>query len=126
MTSTLTPQLFYAKWRRIDLNERAVYQSHFNELCALLNHPTPTDYDHTGENFRFEKGATKSSGGEGFADVWFKGHFAWEYKGKHANSTAKLWKTRLCWWFATWTASRSTPTSPTRSTGWKSSLWTIC
>jgi type II restriction/modification system DNA methylase subunit YeeA len=85
MTSTLTPQLFYAKWRRIDLNERAVYQSHFNELCALLNHPTPTDYDHTGENFRVEKGATKSSGGEGFADVWFKGHFAWEYKGKHAN-----------------------------------------
>ena len=25
------------------------------------------------------------SGGGGWADVWKRGHFAWEYKGKHAN-----------------------------------------
>ncbi|MDO8671173.1 MAG: class I SAM-dependent DNA methyltransferase, partial [Dehalococcoidia bacterium] len=30
----------------------------------------------------------KTSGGQGFADVWQRGHFAWEYKGKHKNLAA--------------------------------------
>ena len=30
--------------------------------------------------FTFEKGATKSTGGQGWADVWRKGCFGWEYK----------------------------------------------
>ena len=38
-----------------------------------------------GEWFTFEKGVTKSGGGEGFADVWKKGFFAWEYKKKKRN-----------------------------------------
>jgi type II restriction/modification system DNA methylase subunit YeeA len=35
--------------------------------------------------FTFEKGASKTTGGDGWADVWRKESFAWEYKGKHAN-----------------------------------------
>ena len=35
-----------------------------------------------------EKGATKYGGGDGWADVWKKGHFAWEYKGKHKDLDA--------------------------------------
>ena len=36
----------------------------------------------TGDHFTFEKGASKTGGGEGLADVWKKGFFAWEYKKK--------------------------------------------
>ena len=36
----------------------------------------------SGERYCFEKGALKSSGTPGFADVWKKGHFAFEYKKK--------------------------------------------
>jgi type II restriction/modification system DNA methylase subunit YeeA len=31
---------------------------------------------------------SKTGGGQGFADVWMSGHFAWEYKGKHKNLDA--------------------------------------
>ena len=34
------------------------------------------------------RGLTKTSGGQGWADVWKRGRFAWEYKGKHANLRA--------------------------------------
>ncbi|MGC9397087.1 MAG: class I SAM-dependent DNA methyltransferase, partial [Anaerolineae bacterium] len=82
---TLTPQEFVAKWQNVDLKERSASQSHFNDLCALLGHPTPVEDDPTGECFTFEAGATKQTGGQGWADVWKKGCFAWEYKGKHAD-----------------------------------------
>jgi restriction-modification enzyme MmeI-like protein len=48
----------------------------------------PTDADPTGAFYAFERGATKTSGGEGWADVWLRGHFAWEYKKKHADLRA--------------------------------------
>ena len=47
--------------------------------------PTPIEADPRGDFFTFEKGATTSTGGQGWADVWYRGHFAWEYKGPHAN-----------------------------------------
>ena len=81
----ITPQQFVAKWRHVTVTERAGSQSHFNDLCDLLGLPKPLDADPTGEWFTFEKGASKASGGQGWADVWKRGCFAWEYKGKHAN-----------------------------------------
>ena len=60
-------------------------QSHFNDLCALLGQPTPTEADPAGRWFTFEAGAGKTSGGQGWADVWKMGYFAWEYKGQHAD-----------------------------------------
>ncbi|MGC6328662.1 class I SAM-dependent DNA methyltransferase [Rhizorhabdus sp. FW153] len=77
----MTPQQFLGKWRNVELKERSASQSHFNDLCALLGVLDPISADPKGEWFAFEKGATKTSGGEGWADVWRKGHFAWEYKG---------------------------------------------
>jgi type II restriction/modification system DNA methylase subunit YeeA len=77
----MTPQDFIAKWRAAELKERSASQSHFNDLCALLGVVDPISADPTGEWFAFEKGASKTSGGEGWADVWRKGCFAWEYKG---------------------------------------------
>lgn len=78
----MTPQQFITKWRNAQLNERAASQSHFNDLCRLLGVEDPITADPKGEWYAFEKGATKTSGGEGWADVWRRGCFAWEYKGK--------------------------------------------
>ncbi|HET8777911.1 MAG TPA: hypothetical protein VFN76_09640 [Candidatus Limnocylindria bacterium] len=77
----MTPAEFVQKWRGSVRNERAASQEHFIDLCAMVGYPTPNS-DPTGEYYAFEKGATKATGDEGFADVWKKGHFAWEYKGK--------------------------------------------
>ncbi|MEL0253812.1 MAG: DNA methyltransferase, partial [Novosphingobium sp.] len=77
----MTPHDFIAKWRNTELKERSASQSHFNDLCALLGLLDPISADPKGEWFAFEKGASKTTGGEGWADVWRRGCFAWEYKG---------------------------------------------
>ena len=84
----MTPGEFIAKWRASELKERSASQEHFIDLCRLLGEPTPAEADPTGEHYCFERGARKDTGGEGWADVWKRHHFAWEYKGKHANLDA--------------------------------------
>jgi len=75
---------FIAKWKANARSERAACQEHFINLCGVLGEPTPNT-DPTGAAYAFEKGATKASGGDGWADVWRRGCFAWEYKGKHKD-----------------------------------------
>ncbi len=82
---TLSPQAFVDKWRKAELKESSAAQEHFIDLCRMLGHQTPAEYDPEGKRFTFEAGATKQRGGQGWADVWKKGYFAWEYKGKHAD-----------------------------------------
>ncbi|CAN5336424.1 hypothetical protein BH09CHL1_BH09CHL1_06840 [soil metagenome] len=72
---------FQATWREADLKERASAQAHFLDLCDLVGHQKPQVLDPKGEFFTFERNLGKTGGGTGFADVWFKDHFAWEYKG---------------------------------------------
>jgi type II restriction/modification system DNA methylase subunit YeeA len=81
---------FIAKWRMVELKERSAAQEHFLDLCRLFEHPTPAAADPTGESFCFEKGAAKHEGGDGFADVWKRGFFGFEYKGKHKDLSAAL------------------------------------
>ena len=81
---------FIATWRDSALTERAAAQSHFNQLCDLLGVTPPTVADPQGEWFCFEKGVKKTGGGDGWADVWRKDCFAWEYKGKHKDLGAAL------------------------------------
>ena len=81
----MTPSEYIAKWRASELKERSAAQSHFNDLCGMLGEPTPTDADPAGEWYCFERGARKDTGGDGWADVWKRGCFAWEYKGKRAD-----------------------------------------
>ena len=81
----MTPGAFIAKWQASELTERSAAQSHFIDLCHLLGEPTPTDADPAGEWYCFERGARKDTGGDGWADVWKRGCFAWEYKGKHKD-----------------------------------------
>jgi len=80
-----SPQEFAHKWRGNALKERSAAQEHFLDICRLIDHPTPAEADPTGEHFTFEAGADKQKGGTGWADVWKRGFFAWEYKGKHAD-----------------------------------------
>ena len=84
----MTPQEFIDKWSRSELKESAGSQEHFIDLCRLLDEQTPGETDPTGESFTFEKGAMKTGGGSGWADVWKRGHFAWEYKGKNKDLDA--------------------------------------
>lgn len=75
-------QEFIERWRSAELTERAAAQSHFRDLCELLGEVAPTAADPKGEWYAFEKGATKTTGGEGWADVWRRGCFGWEYKSR--------------------------------------------
>lgn len=81
----MTLATFVAKWTAVTTGERASAQSHFNDLCHMLGQQTTHEADPRGEWFAFEKGAVQSTGTPGWADVWRKGSFAWEYKGHRAN-----------------------------------------
>ena len=86
----MTPAQFIQKWSDSRLRERQASQEHFIDLCRLLGQPTPAEDDPLGERYCFERGAEKTGGGDGWADVWRKGCFGWEYKGKHKNLDAAL------------------------------------
>src|ERR1017187_2852054 len=96
----MTAAEFKKKWSRNQSKESAAYQEHFNELCRLLGQPTPNEADPSGSDFFcFQKRVVKDAelfelhetpdasepAERGFADVWKKGCFAWEYKGKKKN-----------------------------------------
>ncbi len=85
MIPTISPQEFVAKWSKSTLRERAGSQEHFIDLCRLIGHPTPAEADPVGDTFTFEPGVEKQGGKKGWADVWKRGCFGWEYKGKHDN-----------------------------------------
>lgn len=77
----MDPSQFIARWRNTTLKERQGSQSHFNELCDLLEVEKPHDPD----SYTFEKSTLKLGGASGAADVWKRGCFAWEYKGDFQN-----------------------------------------
>jgi hypothetical protein len=85
---------FVRKWSpggpAADLTERAGAQAHFIDLCRVLGVPEPGDPEH----YCFERGVTKTGSAagrtNGWADVWFQAHFAWEYKGPGKNLEAAL------------------------------------
>lgn len=95
----MTPAEFKKKWSKFTGKESAAYQSHFDDLCRLLNVQTPLEADPDGEFFCFQRKVTKDAelfdladtGEEaapeerGFADVWKRGCFALEYKGRRKN-----------------------------------------
>ena len=81
----MTPHEFTNKWGQATLSESAGSQEHFIDICRLVGHPTPAEADPNGDFFTFEKSLKKDTGRLGFADVWRKNCFAWEYKGQHAD-----------------------------------------
>ena len=91
----MNPAEFVAKWDRVRLRERQSSQEHFIDLCRVLGLATPAEADPLGEFFTFDQGFKKESGEDGFADVWFKDHFAWEYKGRHKDLTGAYGQLQL-------------------------------
>ncbi len=96
----MTVAEFKKKWLRYKGKETSAYQEHFNDLCRLLEQKTPAEADPSGSDwFCFQKrvvkdqelfaveedGAEPEASERGFADVWRKDCFAWEYKGKRKN-----------------------------------------
>ena len=86
--ATLSAADFAAKWQENAKRESASSQEHFIDLCRLLGVPTPAEADPSGESYTFEAGVEKLGGGQGWADVWKRGHFGWEYKGDRADLAA--------------------------------------
>jgi hypothetical protein len=83
----MTPQAFIAKWRDNPLTERAGAQAHFEDLCALLEVEPPREEG----VYQYERGLIKkSSASQGWADVWKRGCFAWEYKAPGKDLGAAL------------------------------------
>jgi type II restriction/modification system DNA methylase subunit YeeA len=81
---------FIKKWGDSTLRERQGSHEHFLDLCRVLGQPTPAEDDPHGERYCFDRGAEKVGGGDGWADVWRKNCFGWEYKGKHKDLNAAL------------------------------------
>jgi hypothetical protein len=84
----MLPAEFVAKWDRVRLRERQSSHEHFIDLCRVIGVPTPVEADPLGESFTFDQGLKRESGEDGFADVWRKDCFAWEYKGRHKDLAA--------------------------------------
>jgi len=79
MSITLTR--FISDWNTSILREQQGASIHFYQLCEAIG-LSPSDWiTTTGEKIVFEQYVQKTSGGVGRADVWHRGHFAWEYKG---------------------------------------------
>lgn len=76
MGKQITPEQFIERWKDHKSNERQGAQAHFDDLCELLDVDKPRDPD----NYCFERGAKKSGGSDGWADVWKRGYFGWENK----------------------------------------------
>ena len=91
----MTPQQFIAKWQRVTLSERSACQQHFLDLCELLGQPKPAEADPDGTWYTFEKGVETSEDKKGWADVWMRDHFGWEYKGKHKDLKAAYQQLQL-------------------------------
>jgi hypothetical protein len=91
----MTPQQFIAKWGTpggvagpaYALNEEQGAQSHFLDLCELLSVPKPGSAD----GYLFEEKNALIGGKTGYADVFLRGHFAWENKapGKNLDTALK-------------------------------------
>ena len=92
----MTPAEFKKKWAKVTAKETSAYQSHFDDLCRVLGIAPPLEADPAGDTFCYQKrvmkdaelfdlAAGEDAGERGFADVWKKGCFAWEYKGKKKN-----------------------------------------
>ena len=110
----ITPQGFIAKWGAPDgvpgpahgLNEEQGAQSHFLDLCELLDVPKPG----SAPGYLFEEKSKIIGGKTGYADVFMRGVFAWENKAPGKNLDAALkqlltsawrWRIRRFWWCLT-------------------------
>jgi hypothetical protein len=82
MTDAAAAKTFVEKWAQNTQKESSASKEHFVDLCRLLGQKTPNDPGSGPNIYCFEKSLTKVGGSAGFADVWRRDRFAWEYKTK--------------------------------------------
>ena len=89
----ITPAHFIAKWGpggpSHALNEEQGAQSHFLDLCDLLDVPKPGS-DQARDEYVFERRSLVLGEARGYADVFYRDHFAWENKAPGKNLDAAL------------------------------------
>lgn len=93
----MTPYDFIQTWgprgSRDGENERQGAQAYFLDLCELLQVPKPgtPGISESPDHYIFEKLTLALGQQRGFADVFYKGHFAWENKapGKNLDTALK-------------------------------------
>ena len=85
----MTPQEFIQKWGpggpAFALNERQGAQTHFMDLCALLDVPTPGSQSSAQGDYMFEQDTLVLGQARGYADVFKRDCFAWENKAPGRN-----------------------------------------
>ena len=88
----MTPHDFITKWGpggpAYALNEEQGAQNHFLELCELLGVPKPGSG--TTDEYLFERQSLHLGQARGYADVFYRDHFAWENKAPGKNLDAAL------------------------------------
>ncbi|TXJ08843.1 MAG: class I SAM-dependent DNA methyltransferase, partial [Alicycliphilus sp.] len=88
-----TPTDFIAQWgpggSSAHLNEEQGAQSHFLGLCELLGVPKPGSPD-VAQEYSFERQSLILGEARGYADVFYRDHFAWENKAPGKNLDAAL------------------------------------
>ena len=89
----ITPAQFIAKWgpggSAAHLNEEQGAQSHFLDLCELLGVPKPGSAG-LADEYLFERRSLVLGEARGYADVFYRNHFAWENKAPGKNLDAAL------------------------------------
>ncbi len=89
----MTPTDFIAKWgpggSAAHLNEEQGAQSHFLDLCELLSVPKPGSAG-LADEYVFERRSLVLGEARGYADVFYRDHFAWENKAPGKNLDAAL------------------------------------
>jgi hypothetical protein len=80
----MTPAGFVRKWLGSTQTERAAAQEHTSSTCAGWLVSPPRTRTQPGPTTPSRRASRRLAGG-GFADIWKRGHFAWEYKVKHRN-----------------------------------------
>lgn len=89
----MTPSEFIAQWgpggTSAHLNEEQGAQSHFLDLCELLEVPKPGS-PNVADEYVFERRSKVLGEARGYADVFYRDHFAWENKAPGKNLDAAL------------------------------------
>ena len=90
----MTATEFIAQWgpggSSYDLNERQGAQPYFMQLCQLLGVPVPGSAGAGPGDYLFERDTLVLGAARGYADVFYRDHFAWENKAPGKNLDVAL------------------------------------
>jgi hypothetical protein len=79
---------FIRRWKDSELTERAGLAFAFHRSVPNPQRAASGRRRPQGVDYAFEKHVNKTGDDKGFADVWKRGFFGWEYKGKHKDLKA--------------------------------------